>query len=126
MAAANEFQVAIVTPEALVLETRTTEVQFPAFDGLVGVLNMRAPLLTKLGTGFITLKSSDGIQRFLISGGYGQMKDNVLTILTNEAIPADKLTAEKTAELTAKGKVEQNRTFDAMAESQATAAKRGN
>jgi F-type H+-transporting ATPase subunit epsilon len=123
MAAGNDFQVAIVTPEAQVLDTRAVEVQFPAYDGLIGVLNNRAPLLTKLGTGVITLKATDGVKKFLISGGYAQMKDNVLSILTNEAIPEGKFGPQQITELMAKAQPAQNRTLDAVADREKQAAK---
>ncbi len=60
----------------------------PAFDGLVGILHQRAPLLAKLGTGILRLDTTAGVQQFLVIGGYAQMKGEELTILTTEAIPA--------------------------------------
>lgn len=96
------FQAAIVTPEALVAETKVSAVQFPAHDGMVGILNHRAPLLTKLGTGVLRLEGPSGAQQYVISGGYAQMKDNVLTILTDEATPAAAVTASAVAAENAK------------------------
>ena len=96
MATATEsktFHAALVTPEAQLLDCEVTAVQIPAHDGLLGLLNHRAPLLTKLGVGILTLESPGSApQRFLIAGGYAQMKDNVLTILTDEATPAAAVT----------------------------------
>lgn len=87
------FRAALVTPEALVLEAEVYAVQFPAHDGMVGILTHRAPLVTKLGTGVLRLERAVGAaQQFLISGGYAQMKDNVLTILTDEALPQEAVT----------------------------------
>ena len=91
------FHVAVLTPEAPVLEADVNQVLVPAHDGLVGVLTHRAPLLTKLGTGVLRLDSPTEQQKFVITGGYAQMKDNVLTILTDEAIPAAQVTAQAIA-----------------------------
>ena len=124
MAAGNEFQIAIVTPEALVLEGKAAEVQFPAHDGQVGILNHRAPLLTKLGTGLMTLKSIDGSKQYAISGGYAQMKDNVLTILTDQAIAGDKLQPQQLAELTVKGLAARGRLADAVSDRKKEDAKK--
>lgn len=89
------FHTAVISPEALVLEAEVTAVQFPAFDGMVGILTHRAPLLTRLGTGIIRLEIDQAEPKeFLIVGGYAQMKDNVLNILTDEAIPAAQITSE--------------------------------
>jgi F-type H+-transporting ATPase subunit epsilon len=121
---AAEFAVAIVTPEAMVLDAKAAEVQFPAHDGQVGILNLRAPLLTKLGTGVIHIRASAGNKVFLISGGYAQMKDNVLTILTDQAIPEGKYTPQDISDLAAKGLAAENRTKDAVKEQQKEEVKR--
>lgn len=84
---AKAFRAAVVTPEALIIEAEVTSVKFPAHDGLVGVLIHRAPMLTKLGSGPLTLSTTAGDEKvYQIRGGYAQMKDNVLTILTDDAI----------------------------------------
>ncbi|HVX87134.1 MAG TPA: F0F1 ATP synthase subunit epsilon [Phycisphaerae bacterium] len=91
------FKASLITPEAIVLETTVTQAQVPAFDGLVGIMHQRAPLLAKLGTGVLRLDTASGAggrQEFLVSGGYAQMKDDELTILTTEAIPAEKVTQQ--------------------------------
>ena len=88
------FKASLITPEAIVLEAPVTAAQIPAFDGLVGVLSHRQPLLAKLGTGILRLDTTAGSQRFLISGGYAQMKGEELTILTTEAIPTAQVTAQ--------------------------------
>lgn len=81
------FRAAVVTPESMIIETEVTSVKFPAHDGLVGILIHRAPLLTKLGSGKLTLvTTNEGEKAYQIRGGYAQMKDNVLTILTDDAI----------------------------------------
>lgn len=89
------FRVTVLTPEAPVLETDVTQVLVPAHDGLVGVLTHRAPLLTKLGIGVLGLDQPGGSQeRYVITGGYAQMKNNVLTILTDDALPAAQVTPQ--------------------------------
>jgi F-type H+-transporting ATPase subunit epsilon len=94
---AEPFKASLITPEAIVLETTITAAQVPAFDGLVGILNHRAPLLAKLGTGILRLDTTGGSQRFMISGGYAQMKGEELTILTTEAIPTAQVTPQMIA-----------------------------
>ncbi len=91
------FKASVITPEAIVLEASVTAAQVPAFDGLVGILHQRAPLLAKLGTGVLTLDTTAGTQQFLVVGGYAQMKGDELTILTTEAIPAAQVTAQLVA-----------------------------
>jgi F-type H+-transporting ATPase subunit epsilon len=96
------FHVTVLTPEAPVLEAEATQVLVPSHDGLTGILTKRAPVLTKLGTGVLRLDLQNGQQKYVITGGYAQMKDNVLTILADEAIPAASVTAETIANETSK------------------------
>jgi F-type H+-transporting ATPase subunit epsilon len=91
------FKVTVLTPEAPVLDVEATQVLVPSHDGLVGILTKRAPILTKLGTGVLRLDTVSGSQKFVITGGYAQMKDNTLTILADEAIPAASVTPDAIA-----------------------------
>jgi len=97
------FKASLITPESVVLEAHVHAAQIPAFDGLVGILVNRAPLLAKLGTGILRLDIAEPggaagePRRFLVSGGYAQMKGDELTILTTEAIPAGQISPEMIA-----------------------------
>jgi len=97
------FKASLITPESIVLEAHVNAAQIPAYDGLVGILVNRAPLLAKLGTGILRLDiagpsgGAGETQRFLVSGGYAQMKGDELTILTTEAIPAGQVTPQMIA-----------------------------
>lgn len=88
------FQCVVVTPEQQVMDEPVAQAILPAHDGLIGILTDRAPLLVKLGAGPLRVDFPGGQKRFFfIDGGVAQMKDNKLTVLTNEAIPADELDA---------------------------------
>lgn len=87
------FRCSVVTPEAPVAEEECRHVAIPAWDGSIGILHDRAPLLAKLGAGALRLELQNGTSRaFFVSGGFAQMKDNRLTVLTDEAIPAEQIT----------------------------------
>jgi F-type H+-transporting ATPase subunit epsilon len=85
------FQCVVVTPEQQVLDESCTQVILPAFDGEIGILTGRAPLLAKLGVGVLRVDLAGGQKRaYFIDGGIAQMKDNRLTVLTTEAtVPSD-------------------------------------
>ena len=97
------FKATLITPESIILDAHVHAAQIPAYDGLVGILVNRAPLLAKLGTGILRLDlagPTGGVgetERFLVSGGYAQMKGDELTILTTEAIPAGDVSHEMIA-----------------------------
>ena len=88
------FKCVIVTPEQQVLDESVTQAIVPAWDGLVGIETNRAPLLAKLGIGPIRVDLvAGGSKFFLLEGGVAQMKDNLLTILTQKATPASEIDA---------------------------------
>jgi F-type H+-transporting ATPase subunit epsilon len=79
------FHLSIITPERAVLETDASFVAFPAWDGEVGILHGRAPLLFKLGVGRLRAETPEGEQVFYVDGGFAQMVEERLTILTQQA-----------------------------------------
>ncbi len=88
------FTCTLVTPEEEVFSRSVESVVVPAHDGKLGVLTLRSPLLTKLGYGRLTLASDSGSpESFFIAGGFAQMQDNHLTILTDESKPVGEITA---------------------------------
>jgi F-type H+-transporting ATPase subunit epsilon len=85
--AAMAFNCVVVTPDQQVADQQCTQVIFPAYDGQIGILTNRAPLLAKLGKGELRLQPAGGgaEKTYMIEGGVAQMKDNKLTILTTHA-----------------------------------------
>lgn len=85
MARNDTFHCSVITPERAVLEADATFVAFPAHDGEVGILPGRAPLLFKLGAGELRVQSPQGNQVLFIDGGFAQMVEDRLTLLTEAA-----------------------------------------
>ncbi|MGH9380427.1 MAG: ATP synthase F1 subunit epsilon [Thermoanaerobaculia bacterium] len=79
------FHLSIVTPERVVLETEARSVVLPAYDGQLGILAHRAPLLARLGAGRLTVETASGEEVYFVDGGFAQMVDNRLTVLTEQA-----------------------------------------
>ncbi len=97
------FKASVVTPEKTILDGEITIAVLPADDGYLGVLNRHAPLVAKLKPGILKLDVvGKGEEWFVISGGYAQMKDNALAILTDDALAASEATGELAAEELAK------------------------
>lgn len=88
---AETFHCSVVTPERAVLECDATSAIFPAHDGEIGILPQRAPLLCRLGTGVLRVKTEGEDREFYIDGGFGQMVDNRLTLLTEQARGKDEI-----------------------------------
>jgi F-type H+-transporting ATPase subunit epsilon len=85
---AERLTVAIISPEATVFEGEADMVVAPAWDGEVGVLRGHAPMLVLLGDGEMRLTSGRNVQRFHVTGGFMQVADDVVTILSERASAA--------------------------------------
>jgi len=91
---ATSFDCSIVTPTEEVFGGKVTYATLPAWDGQLGVMAGRSPLLTRLGVGSLRLDFPEGGSRwYLIDGGFAQMQGNALTLLTETAMPAETIRA---------------------------------
>ena len=75
--------VSVISPEAVLFEGTTDSVVAPAFDGQVGVLTGHAPMVTLLGKGELRLGGVG--QRFQVEGGFLQVVDDVVRVVTEHA-----------------------------------------
>ncbi len=81
----------VVTPERAVLDEPADFVALPMFDGELGVLPGRAPLIGRLGQGELRVRRGQQVKRFFVDGGFGQVRSNVVTVLTQAAVIADEI-----------------------------------
>ena len=91
MIAATQLQLVLVTPETTLLDEPVRSVVFPMFDGQMGVLPGRAPAVGRLGTGELVMEGDSGTQRYFVDGGFAQVLDDNVTLLTERAVAADKI-----------------------------------
>ena len=89
MADSKTLRCNLLTPDGQVLDCHSTFVAIPAHDGQMGFLRNRAPLLCKLGAGELRIESDGETRRFFIDGGFAQMLNNELTVLTRYAQAAE-------------------------------------
>ena len=83
------LKVSVISPEALLFEGEASAVVAPAYDGEVGILENHAPMMTLLGKGELRLGAggagrADG-RKFNIDGGFLQVVDNTVRIVTEKA-----------------------------------------
>lgn len=86
-----KLQCVVVTPEKALLDQEADILILPLFDGEMGILPRRAPLVSKLGYGCLTLKNEGAVQVFFIEGGTVQFSKNVATLLTPRAVDVSAL-----------------------------------
>jgi len=97
MAKSTEVRFVVITPERCVVEDTTDFVVFTAHDGEMGILRDRAPLMCELGIGQFRYRSGPQTRRLFIDGGFAQVCDNAVTLLTQQAMPAENITGDTIA-----------------------------
>ncbi|MDR0786712.1 MAG: ATP synthase F1 subunit epsilon [Gemmatimonadota bacterium] len=90
MAAAGTSQggglhVLVISPEKTVYDDEAQSIVVPAWDGEVGILRGHAPYMAVLGSGEMRVTRSGGTKRFRVEGGFVQVVDNVVTVLSETA-----------------------------------------
>ena len=81
------LKVSVISPEAVLFEGEADSVIAPAYDGEVGILTGHAPLMALLGEGELRLGGDTG-RRFKVSGGFMQVLDNQVRVVTEKATAA--------------------------------------
>jgi F-type H+-transporting ATPase subunit epsilon len=77
--------VSVSSPERLLFEGEARQVVAPAFDGFVGILEGHAPMMTLLGRGELRLEGAGEQRRFSVNGGFLQVVDNHVRVVTEAA-----------------------------------------
>jgi F-type H+-transporting ATPase subunit epsilon len=80
--------ISVISPEAVLFEGDAESVVAPAFDGEVGVLTGHAPMVTLLGRGVLRVGAGAAARRFQVEGGFLQVADNLVRVVTERATPA--------------------------------------
>jgi len=96
---ADVLQFDLVSPERLLMSQAVQQVVVPGSEGDMTVLHNHAPVLTTLRPGILEITTDDGqAQEIFIRGGFADVSSNGLTILAENAIPMNDLTADMLAE----------------------------
>lgn len=88
----------VVTPERAVLDQVVDFVALPMYDGELGVLPGHTPMIGRLGYGELRLRTGTKTQRYFIDGGFVQVRDNVVTVLTARAVRAEDIDTSAAAQ----------------------------
>lgn len=70
----------IISPEKMVFEGEVESVTLPGTAGAFTVLKNHAPIITSLERGRIIYKGPDGSHETVISSGFAEVKDNILSV----------------------------------------------
>lgn len=93
---ADSFTIEVATPERLLFREQAIRAQIPAEDGYIGVLPDHAPLLSCLGIGAMTFTTpADHRYSMAIKGGFLEIRDNTVRVLTDEAEKSQEIDTTK-------------------------------
>lgn len=85
------LHIEVVTAERTVLTDDVDMVIAPGTEGQLGILPRHAPLMTALAPGELRLKKAGQETDLAITGGFLEVRDNVVTVLADAAEKADEI-----------------------------------
>lgn len=85
MAAHPLFSVDVVTPEALVWSGQAEFIVARTTEGEIGIYAAHEPFMAALATGAVQIHAEDGLTSVGIHGGFLQIFENHVTLLTDRA-----------------------------------------
>ena len=81
----------VVTPEETALEEMADFVALPLYDGEIGIAPGRGPMIGRLGCGEMRLRVGEKTQHYYLDGGFVQVRQNEVAVLTEQAVPAEQI-----------------------------------
>ena len=87
----SKMQCIVVTPEKTLRDAGADFVAVPLFDGELGVGKDHSPMLGRLGNGEMRITLDGHVERYYVEGGFVEVKDNVVSLLTQRAVRAESL-----------------------------------
>lgn len=81
----------VVTPEHTALEEKADFVALPLYDGEIGILPGHSPMIGRLGYGEMRIQVGGQERRYYIDGGFVQVANDVVSVLTDRAVPAERI-----------------------------------
>ena len=110
-----QMKCVVVTPEKTVVDAQVEFVALPLYDGEIGIAPGHSPMIGRVGHGEMRLRDASGTRSFYVDGGFVQVADGVVSVLTNKALPASAIVAAEAEMLLAKSQGMSARSPELMA-----------
>jgi len=88
----------IITPEKVVYEGEVSELYINTADGPLGIFPHHINLFSKLVPGELKIKISGREEFMALTSGFMEISSNKVTILAEDAVPAEDIQVEKAME----------------------------
>ena len=79
------MKVSVISPEKTLFDGEADSIVVPAWDGQLGIMKGHAPMLVLLGEGAMRVMEGGSEERFSIGGGFLQVVNDVVTVLSERA-----------------------------------------
>ena len=110
------LQCIVVTPERTLYDQPAEFVAVTLFDGEIGIAPGHTPMVGRLGCGELRIRrDGDRTDYFYIEGGFVEVLDDVVSILTQRAIPVEEIDEAVAQERLSFAKLRPATTPEAMA-----------
>jgi F-type H+-transporting ATPase subunit epsilon len=96
----------LVTPEKVAWSAPADFVVLPGFEGEMGVLPGHQSFLVQLTSGEVRVTDKDQVKRFAVSGGFADIKNNVISLFAETAELSDQIDAERARQALEKARQE--------------------
>jgi len=89
------IQIEIAAPEKRLQTVTVDSVTIPGLDGDFSVLPGHTPFLSALRNGVMTTRSDTGTRNYAVNGGYAEVRDNKVIVLTQTVEAEDEIDIER-------------------------------
>ncbi len=84
------LQISIIRPGRPPYNTEGTSLTIPSYDGYLGILYDRKPLLSLMKEGLVTITNVNGKKTyFAVSGGFAEVENNSVTLLCDSVVTSN-------------------------------------
>jgi F-type H+-transporting ATPase subunit epsilon len=84
-AGGGALHVVVISPDRTIFDGHADSVVAPAWNGQLGILRGHAPLMALLGSGELRVSRGGTTEQFRVEGGFLQVVDNKVTVLSERA-----------------------------------------
>ncbi len=103
---AESLKCVVVTPERAILDEPADFIVVPMYDGELGIALNRLPLIGRLGFGELRITQGQKVRHLYVDGGFVQIRDNVVTVLTSKAVAVGDINTQAAEEVLRTPKIE--------------------
>jgi len=91
---ADALTLELVSPERRLVSAKAEAVTIPGIEGDLTAMVTHAPFLTTLRPGYVVLRNGATEERYFVTGGFAEISDDVVSVLTEAAVGESEVTSE--------------------------------